>query len=196
VTLSEGTLTAFQVLTTVAGAAYAVLAARRNRLCWIAGAIGAALLALLSALQALPMQAALNVFYVGMSVYGWLNWTRASTEGSLPVGWWPWQGHLVAAAVLVTLSFFTAHWLAERTEAEWPLLDSLATWFSLFATWLAARARIENWIYWIVIDGVLVYLYYMQGLPWIAAQFVVLVVIAAAGLVSWRRRFVAQGAPA
>jgi nicotinamide mononucleotide transporter len=196
VTLSEGTLTAFQVLTTVAGAAYAVLAARRNRLCWIAGAIGAALLALLSALQALPMQAALNVFYVGMSVYGWLNWTRASTEGDLPVGWWPWQGHLAAAAALVLLSLLSAHLLAERTEAEWPLLDSLATWFSLFATWLAARARIENWIYWIVIDGVLVYLYYMQGLPWIAAQFAVLVVIAAAGLVSWRRRLVAQGAPA
>ncbi len=195
-TLSDGTLTAFQVLTTVAGAAYAVLAARRNRLCWIAGAVGAALLALLSALQALPMQAALNVFYVGMSVYGWLKWTRASAEGSLPVGYWPWRGHLGAAVVLVVLSFLSAHWLAERTQAEWPLLDSLATWFSLFATWLAARARIENWIYWIVIDGVLVYLYYMQGLPWIAAQFGVLVVIAAAGLVSWRRRLQAQGVPA
>src|SRR5688572_6776064 len=142
------------------------------------------------------MQAALNVFYVGMSVYGWLNWTRESAKGELPVGYWPLQWHLGAAVALVLLSYASAHWLAERTQAEWPLLDSLATWFSLLATWLAARARIENWIYWIVIDGVLVFLYYMQGLPWIAAQFLVLIVIAAAGLVSWRRRLLAQGAPA
>lgn len=195
-TLSPGTLTAVEVLTTLAGAVYVVLAARRNRLCWIAGAIGAALLALVSGLKALPMQSALNVFYVGMSVYGWLNWTRASNEGELPVGYWPLRWHLGAAVVIVLLSYLNAHWLAERTDAEWPLLDSLTTWFSLFATWLAARARIENWIYWIVIDGVLVFLYYKQGMEVIALQFLVFIAIAAAGWVSWRRRLLVQGAPA
>ncbi len=194
-TLPAGTLTAFEILATLAGAAYAVLAVRRNRLCWIAGAIGAALLAVLAGLQALPMQSGLQVFYVAMSVYGWLNWTRASSEGDLPVGTWPWQWHLCAAVILVLLSYLSAHWLAERTRAEWPLLDSLTTWFSLLATWLAARAKIENWIYWIVIDGVLVYLFYMQGLVLIALQFLVLVGIAAAGFVSWRRRASTQAAP-
>jgi nicotinamide mononucleotide transporter len=196
VTLPAGTLTAFEVLSTLAGAAYAVLAARRNRLCWIAGAISAALLAVLAGLQDLPMQSGLQVFYVVMSVYGWLNWTRASSQGELPVGTWPWQWHLGAAVALVLLSYLSAYWLAERTHAEWPLLDSLTTWFSLLATWLAARAKIENWIYWIVIDGVLVFLFYMQKLPLISLQFLVLIVIAAGGFVAWRRRLPAQAASA
>ena len=56
----------------------------------------------------------------------------------------------------------SARWLAAETDAAWPLLDSLTTWFSLLATWLAARAKLENWLYWIVIDGVLVFLFYVQ----------------------------------
>ena len=94
--------------------------------------------------------------------------------------------------MILPLSWFTAGLLARETQAAWPLLDSLTTWFSLFATWLVARARIENWLYWIVIDGVLVYLYYMQSLPIIAFQFAAFMVLAVAGLIAWRRRLVAQ----
>jgi nicotinamide riboside transporter PnuC len=43
-----------------------------------------------------------------------------------------------------------------------------------------------------VIDGVLVFLFYMQDLMLIALQFLVLIVIAAGGFVAWRRRLPAQ----
>jgi nicotinamide mononucleotide transporter len=196
VTLPAGILTAFEVLSTLAGAAYVVLAARRNRLCWIAGAISAALFAVPAGLKALPMQSGLQVFYVVMSIYGWLNWSRASREGDLPVGTWSWQRHLGAAIAVVLLSYLSAHWLAVRTQAEWPLLDSLTTWFSLLATWLAARAKLENWIYWIVIDGVLVFLCFMQKMPFMALQYLVFIVIAVGGFIAWRRRMLAQAVPA
>ena len=71
----------------VTGVAYAMLAARRNRLCWIAGAVSSALRRHLSrAASELPMQSALQVFYVGMSVYGWLELDAQRSEGELPVG--------------------------------------------------------------------------------------------------------------
>ena len=178
------------------GAGYAILAARRNRLCWVAGAVSSACAALLAGLRALPMQSALQVFFVGMSVYGWLSWTRSSNEGELPVGVWPHSWHLGAAVVLMALSFVSARLLAAETHAAWPLLDSLTTWFSLLATWLAARAKIENWLYWIAIDGVLVYLFYVQGLPYLALLNVLFIGIAAAGFVAWRRRLQAQAVPA
>jgi nicotinamide mononucleotide transporter len=82
------------------------------------------------------------------------------------------------------------------TKAAWPLLDSLTTWFSLFATWLQARAKLENWLYWIAIDGVLVFLFYMQDMPFIAVQFAILIGIATAGYIAWRRRLHAQAVPA
>lgn len=190
--LSPELVRVIEIVAALLGAAYVVLAARRNRLCWLFGALSAALVGALSLMRELPMQGGLNAYYVGMSVYGYLNWTRASERGELPVGTLDARWHLLAAAIILPLSWFTAGILASETQAAWPLLDSLTTWFSLFATWLVARARIENWVYWVVIDGVLVYLYYMQDLPIIAAQFAGLMCLALAGFIAWRRRLQAQ----
>lgn len=192
--MPSGVLTSFEILATLAGVVYVVLAARRNRLCWIAGAIGAAMFAVVAGLRALPMQAGLNVFYVFMSLYGWWTWTRSAGQGELPVCVWPLGWHIGVALVLMALTWVSARLLATESISAWPLLDSLTTWFSLFATWLAARAILENWLYWIVIDGVLVFLFYMQDSPFLAALNLMYVVIAAAGFVAWRRRFKAQQA--
>jgi nicotinamide mononucleotide transporter len=196
VTLPPGAIRSIEILALVAGVAYAVLAARRNRLCWIAGAVSSACLALVAGVRALPMQSALNVFYVGMSAYGWWNWTRSTTEGQLAVGLWPFKRHLVAALALIALTYTSAAILAAETKAAWPLLDSLTTWFSLFATWLTAKARLESWLYWIAIDGVLVFLFYVQDAPFSALLYLLLIVIAGAGFVAWRRRYQAQPVPA
>ncbi len=189
-------LTAIEIFATITGLGYAVLAARRNRLCWVAGAASAACAAVLAGLRGLPMQSGLQIFYVGMALYGWHSWTRSASQGELPVGVWPFAWHAGAALVIVLLSVASAHVLASETRAAWPLLDSLTTWFSLLATWLAARARLENWLYWVVIDAALAFLFYQQQLPWLALLSVLYIGIAAAGFVAWRRRFQAQAVPA
>jgi nicotinamide mononucleotide transporter len=194
--LAPEVLRSFEIVGTLAGVAYIVLAARRNRWCWIAGAVGSGLAGIVFAYRALPMQAALNAFYVVMSVYGWLRWARSAGEGELPVDVWPARWHLFAAVALIALTFASARVLASETHAAWPLLDSLTTWFSLLATWLTARAKLENWLYWIVIDAILVYLYFMQAMPLFAILYALYVVIAAAGFIAWRRRFKAQAVPA
>ena len=191
-TLRDAALGFLNLLALATGVAYAVLAARRNRLCWIAGAVSSICAALLFAASKLPMLAALQVFYVGMSVYGWWSWGRTSSGGELSVGVWPAAWHLGAALVLVAASLASAHWLRPSSVADWPLLDSLTTWFSLFATWLAARARLENWLYWIVINAVTVFLSYSQKVWGMAVLSVLLMGIAASGFVAWRRRYRAQ----
>jgi nicotinamide mononucleotide transporter len=189
-------LKTLEILAIIAGVGYVILAARRNRLCWIAGAVSSLLFALLFAWRALPMQAGLQVFYVGMSVYGWWSWTRTASAGELPVGRWPIPRHVAAALLLTALSFLTAHWLAAETHAAWPLIDSLTTWFSLLATWLTARAKLENWLYWIVIDGVLVFLFFAQHLPLTACLYLFFIAISGAGFIGWRRRFKLQAVAA
>ena len=53
------------------GLAYAVLAIRKSRWCWVAGGVGSGIAIYLSLVARLPMQAALNVYYVVISIYGW-----------------------------------------------------------------------------------------------------------------------------
>jgi len=196
VTFSPGALKTFEILAAIAGVAYVILAARRNRLCWIVGAVCSAFIAVVSAVSALPMQASLNVFYVGMSAYGWWSWTSSSAQGEVPVRVWPYPWHIGAVLVVLALSFSSARWLAKETDAAWPLLDSLTTWFSLLATWLQARAFLENWLYWVVIDGVLVFLFYTRGNMLLALLNFMFIGIAAATFIAWRRKFRTQMVPA
>jgi nicotinamide mononucleotide transporter len=186
-------LNALEILSLVTGVGYAVLAARRNRLCWIAGAVSSACAAVAYGSRGLPMQSGLQVFFVGMALYGWLSWTRSAISGEFPVGLWPLSFHLGAALVITLLAFVSAGLLVANTDAAaWPRLDSLTTWFSLLATWLAARGRLENWLYWIVIDVVLVFLSYKQGSMPMALLNSLFIAIAIGGFIAWRRRLQAQ----
>lgn len=178
------------------GVVYAVLAAARNRWCWLAGAMSSAIFAYLAAIKQLPMQAGLQAIYVLMAGYGWWSWRRQAGGAELPVGRWPIRAHLLAALAMTGLSFASAHLLVQESQAAWPLLDSLTTWFSLLATWLVARARLENWLYWIVIDGVLVYLCYVQDLYYISLLMLLYMGIATAGFIAWRRKLHSQAVSA
>ncbi len=96
----------------------------------------------------LPMQAALQIYYVVISAYGWWHWTREEeAQGTLAVTTWPIRWHLAACVAVVLISALNARWLVAHTQAAWPFLDSLTTWGSLYATWLQARVKLENWLY-------------------------------------------------
>ena len=80
--MEDSALHAFEIVSVVTGVGYAGLAAMRNRLCWIAGAVSAACAAVTYGASQLPMQSGLQVFFVVMAVYGWINWTRSAAKGS------------------------------------------------------------------------------------------------------------------
>jgi nicotinamide mononucleotide transporter len=177
-----------EIAATVFGLAYSVLAVRRDRRCWVAGGVSSALLAFLAAGRQLPMQALLQAYYVAMAFYGFWSWRQAAGAAQLPVGWWPLRNHIVTICILLVVSSLAAEYLASETSAAWPRIDSVATFFSLFATWLVARARIENWLYWIVIDAGLVFLFAAQGLYFVALLYALYMIIAVVGFVTWLQR--------
>ncbi len=172
------------------GLAYAVLAIRRSRWCWVTGGLSSAILIYLSLNARLPMQAALQVYYVVISAYGWWHWTREEeAQGTLAVTTWPIRWHLAACAAVVLISALTARWLATQTQAAWPFLDSFTTWGSLYATWLQARVKLENWLYWIFIDSVLGFLFGTQGLYFVALLSVVYLGVSAVGFIRWLKTY-------
>jgi len=180
--------TAPEAVAVVLGLAYVLLAARGSRWCWPAGAAASLLLAGLAWRARLPMQALLNAWYVLMSVYGWVHWSRAENAA---IRTWPVWKHALGIGLALGGALALAPWLAD-VAAAWPRLDAATTLLSLLATWLVARRVLENWLYWIVIDAVLVFLFAAQGLAFVALQFVIYLFIAASGWVTWQRTWRAQ----
>lgn len=167
------------------GLLYALLAVRRIRWCWLAGGLSSAILVYLAARAQLPMQSALQAYYVGMAAYGFWHWSGHAGAGARPVSTLPLRAHAAAWAAILLASALTARWLAAETQAAWPYLDSLTTWASLFTTWLVARMKLENWLYWIAIDSVLVFLFAAQGLYFVALLFAAYLLIAVVGFFAW-----------
>ena len=58
---------------------------------------------------------------------------------------------------------------------------------SFVAMWLLARRRAESWAWWIAVDVIGVGLYWVKDVRFVAAQYVVLLGMAAWGLRKWTR---------
>jgi nicotinamide mononucleotide transporter len=187
--------TPFEAVSVVLGFAYSVLAVRRSRWCWVAGGISSAILIYLSWGAKLPMQACLQAYYVAMAVYGFWRWSRDEGAATRAVTMWPLKAHLVAWAVILAVSVLSSHWLAGQTQAAWPFLDSLTTWGSLLATWLVTQVKLENWLYWIAMDAISVFLFASQGLAFVALLFAAYLVVSAVGFFTWFKTWRAQVQP-
>ena len=177
-----------------AGLGYAVLAVRRDRRAWIFGAVSSAVLAWLAAGARLPLQAALQTVYVAMAVYGFRTWTReadGADAGRVRIGRWPPARNLLALGAVALGTLALAPLLARYTDGAWPALDAAVTLGSLLATWMTARALLDNWAWWIVVDAASLVLYASQGLVFVAVLYFVYMVIAVVGLRDWARRSMA-----
>lgn len=184
-----------EVVSVLAGLAYGVLAVRQNRLCWVFGGLSSTILVVLAAQARLPMQSLLQLAYVAMAVYGFRHWSRQAAA-TIPIGRWPLGVHVVILAAILLATAVVSPWIALATQAAWPRLDTATMLASVLATWMVARVRLENWLYWIVIDSVSLFLYAVQGLVFVAVLYLGYLLIAVYGWFEWRTRWRLQQARA
>lgn len=179
-----------EAIAVILAVVYLVLAIRQIAWCWLAAFVASILSIFVFADAQLYMQSALQVFYAGMAVYGWWQWTRGSSAESGParVHTWPLHRHLIALVCVTMLSAVFA-WGLSFTRQAMPLLDSFVTVASVLTTWMVARKLLENWLYWFVIDSISIYLYLSQGLLLYAGLFVLYLVLVVIGFRQWRADF-------
>jgi len=165
--------------------AYLVLAIREIRWCWPAGLASSLLYLGVFYRAGLYMQSALQLFYAAIAVYGWWAWRPQPASGApLVIHRWPLRYHGMALAVIAGLTLGSGWLLAGNTDAALPYLDSFVTWSAVLTTWMVARKLLENWLYWLVIDGVTLTMAVERGLVQTAALFALYMVLVVVG---WRR---------
>ncbi len=132
---------------------------------------------------------AINAFYFVMSVFGWYNWTRRDEkQNQVPISQlnlMQWVVYLFIAAVSFGIIFFI---LSRYTNSTVPIFDAFTTSLFIVGMWLMAIKKIENWIFWIVGDFLVIPLFASKGLVFNSVQYVVFLVLAVMGYVEWRRR--------
>jgi len=96
--------------------------------------------------------------------------------------------HLLILLIGALLTFLMGFYFTIYTNAAMPLVDSFTTVFSVFATYMVTKKVLGNWLYWIVIDAVSVYLYFSRDLHLTSLLFMGYTIIAIFGYFSWLKR--------
>jgi nicotinamide mononucleotide transporter len=169
--------------------AYVILAIFQRRLCWIAAIASASLYILIFWQVRLYLEAALQVFYIAMAVYGWFAWQQKGDQSQAPIRTWSRKQHTVACSALVFVSLLIGSAMDRWTDAASPFVDAATTVSALLATWMVARKLLENWLYWIAIDLASIGLYVSRDLSLTAALFAGYVLLAVWGYRAWRAQW-------
>ncbi|HQY69514.1 MAG TPA: nicotinamide riboside transporter PnuC [Pseudomonadales bacterium] len=186
----------WEALAVLLGITYLLLAMRESLWCWPAAFLSTLIYLFLFWHAELPMESGLQFYYLAMAVYGWWHWRGGTTEAAepLPVRTWPWRYHVVAIVLVLAATLASGAALTHAGLGRLPYLDSFTTWGAILTTWMVAQKVLENWLYWLVVDGVSLYLYLDRGLHLTALLFVVYLVIVVFGYFQWRRHYREQHA--
>lgn len=143
-------------------------------------------------------QAGRQVFFLAVSVYGWVRWQRARSDGGGAAVHprWATAGEriqlLVGAVVLTTVFYF----VLKALDSWGPLPDAWILTGSILATYGMARGWIEFWLVWIAVDLVGVPLLLQAQLYPSAVMYIVYGAFCVLGLLSWIRIQRTEGAEA
>ena len=140
--------------------------------------------------------AALQIYFFAMQLYGWWYWLKGRTDRGLikvaSIG--ARRLTLVFAGCgLGTLALGTL--VGQLSDAAFPYWDGSIAVLSVTAQFLMSRRYIENWVLWILVDVLAVGLFYAKGLYPTAALYTVFLVMATMGLLQWQRAKRRQGSP-
>lgn len=174
----------------ITGVVYVVLAARANNACWIFGIISCACIAWDDFTTfLLYADGVLQLIYIVLGAVGLFSWLRSGegTSESFEIREDPILLHAVAIAVAFIMSWPVSELLARYTQAQFGYLDTLTTLLSLYATVLLIRRVMSNWIYWIIIDVVYVYIFARSGGAVVALLYGIFTIVAIYGWINWRR---------
>ena len=181
----------WEVAAVILGIAYLVLAMRQSILCWYAAFGSTAIFSWLFWDVSLVMESGLNAYYLIMAIYGWWVWrgNKEKNETNVAIKTWSLSRHFMIIAGVILISLATGYGLEKNTSAALPYLDSFTTWGAVITTYMVAQKVLENWLYWLVIDTVAIYLFIDRELYLTALLMIVYVVLATIGWFMWLKEY-------
>jgi nicotinamide mononucleotide transporter len=183
-----------EVLATIFGFIYIILAVKENVWCWFWGILSCGLWAWATyTLYDYYIDAILNVFYVVMGFVGIYQWRFGSTgKKQLHVTQLSANQHIMIIVAGVALTFLLGYLFEKYTPAQKTYLDAFTTAFAIFATFMTIQKKIGNWIYWIIVDIIYVYMYWAVGAYLFMLLFIFNTILAVKGYLDWRKLVVRE----
>ncbi|MEQ8925089.1 MAG: nicotinamide riboside transporter PnuC [Fulvivirga sp.] len=138
----------------------------------------------------------LHVFFLILNIYGWYHWVFGKMSGKekLAVKWlsirWNAFYIIVSLAGIWIFGLFLSNvdiLFPNLIPASVPYWDAATTSLSVTAMWLTARKKVENWIYWFVVDILAAGIYYYKEIYFYSLLYLVYIGLAVVGYLEWKK---------
>jgi nicotinamide mononucleotide transporter len=142
----------------------------------------------------------LQLFYFSFSIYGYYHWKHPKAEEAdgkkeQRIGFLSWSARIywIVGILVIGTSWgwgvihFQAQYPQYFAPPAFPMLDAVLTMGSIVAQYLLSRKVWENWILWIVLDGISTVMYASMGMVFTAFMFGTFTLIAWKAIVEWKK---------
>ena len=181
---------AIEIFAAVTGVLYVVLEILQKNSMWVVGILTSTACAFEFAVTHVWASMGLNLYYVVMSVIGFIQWRKASEameEGDIHLARIP-KAVAVWSAVLFVVGSLVLMQVLRISGDPAPRLDAVAVTLSIIATWWLAQSYLQQWLLWIVADVFTTTLCISTGQYWMAALYLAYIASAVYGYFHWKRK--------
>ena len=187
-----------EIFALVTGIPYMILEVKQKNAMWYFGFASASACAFSFCLQHLWASMCLNIYYVGMSVWGLYKWRADSrllaeerSEGKTTATIHlrrPSIRTVLTAAVLFVAGTAALIGILRLLNDSESALDAVVTVGSAIAMWWLGKSHPQHWLIWIVADTLLTILCASTGLYWMSALYFFYTVAAVYGYFHWKKK--------
>jgi len=205
-----------EVIAATFGVLSVIFAKRENILVYPTGIISTGIYVYLLAQWSLYGDLIINIYYTGMSIFGWYMWSKVidSQQNHIPISRTSTFDKIKAIGIFIFTSMFVivvyryynvmpnSLGFIESVQYAYsnltsgnledfrmvtPFLDTFTTGVFFAAMWLMALKKIENWTLWILGNIVSIPLYFVKGYGFTGIQYLIFLILAVQGYNAWKK---------
>ncbi len=181
-------MTPLDIIITILSLVYIFLAIRNNPMCFVVAIFQCGLWTYHDFVNLnLIFDGILQIFYIIMAIWGLITWRKSKGKDPLKITSLSWQINVATIISGILISIFVAYLSGSFFSTQLPYLDATTTGFAIVATYLLIYRKIDNWIYFIIIDLTYVYIYIKADSLLLAGIMVVYSIMAVIGYYNWRK---------
>jgi nicotinamide mononucleotide transporter len=131
----------------------------------------------------------LQIFFILSSSFGWYSWYKNLDENSdvLIINSLNKKQLFKTIAIILFSGVIIGFIFKKFSNADYAYYDSILFSASVVSTILSAKAYIENWYFWIVINSAYILLYISKQAHLTAILYLILIGLAILGLRDWKK---------
>ena len=172
----------------LAGFVYIFLGIKANKWMWPVGLVTSVFYVVVFFDAKFYADMSLQFYYIFISIVGWYWWIKGGKNGKeLKISKTNSTLYIKLITASIIIFFIYAFILVKFTDSQLPYWDSLTTSLSIVASWMLARKLIEQWLLWVLIDLISMFLYIYKGLYPTSILFLIYTVLAIVGYYKWKK---------